>query len=373
MQGLTQAQLATAAHVSASMVAKVEAGHVSGSTNWVGAVARALGVDASRLHGLEDSPDQLHRVVPTIRRALAAVDLADEDLEPEPLDRLRREVLRVGEWRRATKYSKISAVLPDLVERLLVSARVEGEPAYALLAYTYRAGNTLAHKLGYADLSLTAMDRMTWAAERSGDPLLVATTYYLRAASLGRIGADKQATRLLNRAMAQVEPLIKGDQTAAAVYSRLHTYLGTTAAIAADPATSKMHLDEAARVVAGTKDRLVYESVIGPTSVEIFRVAAAVDLGNPHPAITIAENMHFEPGMANERQASYWLDMARAHLLNNKVDLAVDALCEARSIAPEHFLASPLAKSTIETAAQRQRRTSDSLRILAHSVGLTAK
>lgn len=121
--------------------------------------------------------------------------------------------LRLGKWRRDTKYDEIGATLPGLVDRLLAAGAEHGEPAYALLADAYRAGNTLAHKLGYADLSLTAMDRMEWAADRSGDPLLVATSHYLRAAALTRIGAGKHALRLLDRTMSEVEPMIHQDPT----------------------------------------------------------------------------------------------------------------------------------------------------------------
>src|SRR5690606_34314957 len=156
-----------------------------------------------------------------IRRALAAVDLVPDDIHPRPLSELRAEIAQLGEWRRATKYAKIGIALPDLVDELLVASSEEGEPAYALLTGAYRAANTLGHKLGYADLSLTAVERMEWAADRAGDPLLVAMTHYLRAAALARIGAGKQAMVLLGRTIDTVHPLATTDPIAGAVYSAL--------------------------------------------------------------------------------------------------------------------------------------------------------
>lgn len=369
-RGMTQQALADRANVSKGMLAKVETGHASASTAWIGAIAQALGVDATRLTGAQDSPEQLHQLVPTIRRALASVDLLEDDIEPAPLDRLRSEVLQLNALRRDTKYSRIGAILPGLVEQLLLSAREHGEPAYALLADAYRASNTLAHKLGYADLSLTAMDRMEWAASRSGDSLLSATTHYLRAAALTRIGAGKQALRLLDRTMSEVEPLIEDNPDAAAVWTALHMRAGTIAASLADASTSRSHLTEAARVAEGIGDRVVYETTVGPTNVKLHAIAAAVDLGQAGKALQVAGATMLPDDYATERATHFHLDVARAHLLNRRPDEAIEALYQARALSPEHFRASSTVKAAVQTAAAQQRRASHGLRALANSAGL---
>jgi hypothetical protein len=92
----------------------------------------------------------------------------------------------------------------------------------------------------------------------------------LRAEALGRIGADVEARQLLLTATSPLEAKIGDNADAAAVYSRLHTYLGMTAARQADAATAIEHLNEAASAVAGTSDRVVHESAVGPTSIEVF-------------------------------------------------------------------------------------------------------
>lgn len=369
-RGMTQTALASKATISLSMVKKVERGHASASTIVLGQIAQALGVDTSRITGPQDEPEQLHQLVPTIRRALAAVDLWDDTAEPLPLPQLYAQVVQLGEWRRATKYDKIGAVLPTLVERLLTAGQEHGEPAYALLADAYRASNTLAHKLGYADLSLTAMDRMEWAASRSGDPLLVATSHYLRAAALARIGSGKQALRLLDRTMIEVEPMIHSDRNAAAVWTALHMRAGTIAATLADKSTSEEHLTEAAKVAVSVGDRVVYETVVGPTNVKLHRIAAAVDLVQPGRALKIAETVDFPDGIAAERETYFHLDVARAHLLNRRPDEAIEELYTARVLAPQHFRASTTVKNAIKTAASQQRRASHGLRALANYAGI---
>lgn len=369
-RGMTQTALASKASISLSMVKKVERGHASASTNMLGQIADSLGVETTRLTGPQDSPEQLHQLVPTIRRALASTDIWDDDAEPLSLDELRGQVVQLGQWRRATKYDKIGANLPGLVDRLLAAGAEQGEPAYALLADAYRAGNTLAHKLGYPDLSLTAMDRMEWAAERSGDPLLVATSHYLRAAALTRIGSGKHALRLLDRTMSEIEPMIHQDPNAAAVWTALHMRAGVIAATLADSSASEEHLAEASRVAESVGERVVYETVVGPTNVKFHAIAAAVDLVQPGKALKISDTVEIPQGMAAERETYFHLDVARAHLLNRKPDEAIEELYAARALAPQHFRASGTVKAAIHTAAQQQRYATSGLRSLAISAGI---
>lgn len=369
-RGMTQTSLANRTKISVSMIAKTEQGKASPSSQALGTLAEALGVDTTVLTGPQDGPEQFHEMVPTIRRALASVDLFESSSEPMPLDSLRTKVVELNRWRRDTKYRKIGHTLPDLVEQLLIAGREYGEPAYALLADTYRASNTLAHKLGYADLSLTAMDRMEWAAGLSGDPLLVATTHYLRAAALARIGAGKQALMLLDRTMTDIEPLIQTDRDAAAVWTALHMRAGTIAATLCDGATSHEHLDEAARVAAEIGDRVVYETTVGPANVKLHAIAAAVDLGQGGKAVQIARSTVLPDDIATERKTHFHLDAARAHLLNRQPDDAIEELHQAHALAPEHFRASTTVKTAIQTAGAQQRRATYGLRALANLAGL---
>lgn len=370
LRGLSQHQLAVAAGVSYSMISKVESGHASASASMIGMIAQGLRLDAGKLNADGDDEEQSLDIAPIIRRTLAAVDLAPDDLEPESLNVLRPLVAQVGNWRRGAQYRKIAEVLPDLVDRLLISGQEEGEPAYSLLTDAYRAANTLAHKLGYTDMNLTATERMVWAATQSGDPLLLANTHYVKAATLARVGAAKAAMKLLTRSMADIEPLVDEDATAAAVYSTLHMRAGMIASSMADSDSSRAHLAEAAMLAPQFGDRVIYETVVGPTNVRLYQMAAEVDLGNPGRAVEIAQGTRLPVDMANERKTYFWLDSARAHLLNGDPDAAIEALCESRLVSPEHFRVSPTVKATVRAAAAQQRRASDSLRSLANSAGV---
>ncbi|WP_028478322.1 hypothetical protein [Nocardia sp. CNY236] len=266
---------------------------------------------------------------------------------------------------------KIGEALPGLVDQLLIAGREHGEPAYALLTDAYRAANPLAHKFGYSDLSMTATERMFWAATKSGDPLRVASVHYLKAATLARIGAGRQAMKLIDRTVADLGPLAEADQTAAAVLSTLHMRAGTISATLGRSDVSRDHLAEAGRIAANIPDMVVLDTVVGPANVKLHRIAAEVELGETGTALEISRNTQPPADLAAERLTYFWVDTARAHLLAGDPDSAIEALLESRQAAPQHFRASGTVKATVRATADQQRRASQSLRSLANSAGVT--
>ncbi|MFF3233006.1 MULTISPECIES: site-specific integrase [unclassified Nocardia] len=98
---------------------------------------------------------------------------------------------------------------------------------------------------GTYDAAVDHIAQMEWAATKSGDPLLLATTHYVKAATLSRVGATKHALRLLTRAMSDIEYMVDDDATAAAVYSILRMLAGTIAAATGDADTARSHPREA--------------------------------------------------------------------------------------------------------------------------------
>lgn len=379
--GLTQQQLADRATVSKSMLSKVESGHASPSNAFVGHCAKALGVDVGYLAGQPQVPGAaqaaVHTLIPGVRRALAAWDLgALEDRQPTPLDTLRVEVSQLHEWRHATAYDRIGEAVPGVLERLTIAAESaqgdhEREQIYGLLTFAYRAANTVAHKLGYVDLSLTALDRMEWAVTRAGDPLLSAIVDYVRAGALSRIGEHDGAVRLLMRAISLVEPEATTDAKARAVLGCLHMKAVAIYGSAADHSAVDTHLAEAERLASGMdSDSIIYETVFGPANVALHALSAQVDMARPSEALQAAERVTLNDTSVKERTTYYWTDLARAYLLNAQPDRAIEALYEARAAAPLHFANSAVVRNAIYTAASQQRRTNSGLRPLALSVGI---
>jgi transcriptional regulator with XRE-family HTH domain len=379
--GLTQQQLAERAKVSKSMIAKVETGAASASNQWVGAVAKALGVDLAYLTGGPNAAGPadntaVHRLVPQVRRALASWDLADEATSDQIIDleMVVHDVNLLHKWRHAADYERIGTLLPATLANLhrLAQLGMSYKPhVYRMLTQAYRAGNTFAHKLGYVDLSLTALDRMEWAAERAGDQVLAAVVDYVRAGALTRIGERQGAIRLLTRAITNVEPLATDDIDARAVLGSLHMKLVAVYGSAADPDSVNTHLAEARRIAEGTgPDRRVYETVFGPQNVELHALHAYNDMAKTGEALRTADAIQLPDNMPRERVTYYWTDRARALLLNGNADAAVEALYEARAVAPLHFKNSKVVKGTLYSLASQERRAGRGLRALANEVGI---
>lgn len=367
-RGLTQGQLASLAGISRSRLSLVENGKETPSAAWVAVVASALNVDADVLYGRRDPElDQLDRVVPTIRRVVATTDPLP-DIDPLPLDELARMVSDVAKWRHAASYDRIADLLPDLTDQLLAATQRDGTPVYQLLVTTYRAGNTLSHKMGHHDLSMVATDRMLWAAERADDPLLVATTQYVRSAALVRVGATRQAIQLTDRTIADVEPLV-GEPGGAAVLSALHMRRAGLAAMFSDADTSATHFAEAHRHAAGVEDGKAYETVVGPTNVKLFELSAAVDLGDIGRALVVRDNVRMPADYPRERQAHFWLDVCRAALAAGEPDKAVEALANAKEAAPEYFRKSKAVNLALDATGERLPYVNDTYRALASYAG----
>src|SRR5882757_9786152 len=88
-RGLSQKELAGRAHVSLSLLRKVEQGSRDATPALVAAAARALGVDVTALTGQPydqdgSRPDRIHALIPQLRQALTYWDLPPEAITPRP-------------------------------------------------------------------------------------------------------------------------------------------------------------------------------------------------------------------------------------------------------------------------------------------------
>ncbi len=163
LRGLTQAQLAQRAHVSLSLVRKVEQGSAPASPAFVSATAHALGVGVAELLGQPRRPDspaehRVFAVIPALRRELAAYRLPPDDGGTiRSLPELRAAVDHASGLRHAVDLTSLGAELPGLLAELRAAVHtltgIDREFVFGLLAETYYAAGQLASKLGYIDLA----------------------------------------------------------------------------------------------------------------------------------------------------------------------------------------------------------------------------
>lgn len=380
-RGLTQRRLADLAHVSYSLLTKVESGQVPATPAFIATVARALRVDIIELtgqpyRGANARDDRVHTTVPEIRRVLLAHDLLTSTDAPTPdLDELAGQVGTASQLRQGARYFELGELVPGLISQLAYAAQRLAGPArdraYGLLAEAYGAADAVVYKLGYTDLSSLAVDRVCWASLRSGDRLMVAASHWLRASSFLTSGAYAEANALLTWAREDLEPLLgHADSQLWSVYGSLHLKQAIVAARSNDADTAWSHLAEATEAAKVSGDNNYYQLAFGPTNVRIHEVAVAVELSDGAEAIRRADGFEVPATMSAERSSHHYIDLARGYLLNADRGRALESLQQARRLAPQQTRYHPMVRDTLISLARAERRSTRSLRGFAAWVGL---
>ena len=383
--GLTQRQLADRAHVSLSLVKKVEQGTTPASPAFISACARTLGVGVAELtsqpYPVSDRQDHaLHAVIPALRQEIAAYLLPPAaDVEPRPLNDLVAAVAHASALRHGAKLDQLAVELPGLLAELRAAIHcfegAEQERVFGLLAEAYAAAGQVAYKLGYADLSSLTTERVEWAAANSADPLAVAAAAFYRAGELIATTEWRGALTYLDTARARfVDRVSEGDEAALAMHGVLHLKSGLAAARAGDTVTSDDHLSEAreaARHVSRGSDH--YRLAFDVDSVNIWAVGLAVERLDGVEAVKRASTIEsFSVTTPTERVGHHWIDLARGLQLSGDRARSLEALQRARLISPLQTRYHPQVRETVATLVQTNRRRTDNLAGFARWVGLSA-
>lgn len=221
----------------------------------------------------------------------------------------------------------------------------------------------LATTFGYFHLAQRAADRASEAAALAERAELQALAMFARAPSVARTGGRGRAVRMLDRAIADAEPLTAihgGDSLGAEMFGLLHLMGAHFAARGHDSETAHSHLDEATRVAELTGERNGYRQHFGPTNVQVWRVAIGTELAEG-PAV--AERVEREPVdldvlTSNDRVAALHFDLARswAQAEGSRDGEAVRHLDAADRIAPGRIRNDPIARELVGTLHRRARR-----------------
>jgi transcriptional regulator with XRE-family HTH domain len=266
--GWTQRQLADRAHVSLSLLSKVEVGDRAASHALLATTARALRVPVERLSGqpyTDTRHDQrVHRDVDALRTVLRCYDLPDE-VPLRSVEEIATDVAMLARLRAAADYGKLAARLPALLAELIAAAHhvdtTSLPQANALLVSAYHAAHTLTHRLGYPDLAESIEHKLANAAERTGDPLAGGLAQWARAQSFQAAGDYQHGLRLMTTARDQLDDQLRMPTSAAlTVCGSLHLRSVTLASRAGDAEGARDHLiaarDLAARLKTGDQVHL---------------------------------------------------------------------------------------------------------------------
>ncbi|MCZ1006315.1 helix-turn-helix domain-containing protein [Streptomyces lydicus] len=363
--GLTQAELARAAGTGLGTIRKIERGERGVSDAVLDAIADALDIDPARLLPDKERPDdRVHRAMPGLSSVLATHDVPG-DGPYRSLPALAEAVAAVVAWRLGAQYVRVARAAPDLLAELcraLPEATPGDRPAVArMLVDACRAADAVAYKYGARDLSARLIDLMRWAARQADDPLVDATTAYVRTETFFAAKAHAAGLRALELAADQA-PKSSGAEGVAA-RGALHMRAAVIAGRAGDGDSAETHLD-AARVLGDQIPESVYRgTAFGPDSVRIHEVSVAVSLGDGHlgRALKVAREWAPPRDLPAERRSGFYIELGRAQLWSGRADAAFESLKVARRIAPQHAREHRWVREDAATLRRLKRADAESL------------
>jgi transcriptional regulator with XRE-family HTH domain len=269
-----------------------------------------------------------------------------------PLAEMRERVERAWALSHESRYTELTEVLRDLVPALETGVRAvpaeQQSEMWELLAATYHACSAALSKLGEPGAAWIAADRGMAAAERAGNPLLVAASafrlgivflgarYYQQAAEVSGTAAD---------ALWRIAET--GTPEAMSIWGALTLQRAIEAAHLGDASAAYGYLDQARAVAEQVgPGRNDFNTEFGPANVGLYEIAIAVELGDAGRALRTAESVDTS-GLSPERRARMLIDVARAHGQRRQVSDALTALLQAERLTPEAVHSQPLVRQVI--------------------------
>ncbi|MFI6451930.1 helix-turn-helix domain-containing protein [Streptosporangium amethystogenes] len=368
--GITQTELARRVDRARSWVSEIEDDSLPlDSIALVNTLAKALHVHPNELTGRPYrgdtlAEDQGHAGIVDIRRQLERYDLGPEWAGAvRSLPEFRTAIEQIHELRRGTRYGEVAESVPDLIAEIQAATHLYPPPdrraAFGLLSTAYRAADSVAYNLGYADLSVLAIGRIRWAGERADDIYNEAIFAYLRSRNLWASASWNDALAVLDKACAGIEDeYTAGHPEALAVWGGLQLRAAITAARKndADEAWSRHRLAAETVTRLGARQRTnYYELSINQPNIDIHGVAIAVELGDGPQAVRRAQSVHLPKGIQASRAGYHHLDYARGLLWCGRRDDALAELEQAEKIAPMLVRNHPMAQQAVRTLLGSER------------------
>jgi transcriptional regulator with XRE-family HTH domain len=265
-----------------------------------------------------------------------------EDGRVRTLGQLQREVSGIIRCRLNSHYSCLMARLPELLpelSRALLSSQGQVRAHTArLLVQAYRAADAIADKFGLHHLSARTIQVLLWAADQTGDEVTRAAATYVRGETFFCSGEHEAGRRLLERA---AENLVPSDARSWAAYGSLHMRAAVFAARNRQPRQAAPHLVQARLAAEHTREAVYTGTAFGSASVRLHQVTLALECEDPDQALQAAAGWTPPRELPAERASHYFIDVARAHHLLGRQEVALANLRAAWQKAPEHTRLNP--------------------------------
>ncbi|WP_030682350.1 helix-turn-helix domain-containing protein [Streptomyces sp. NRRL B-1347] len=271
---------------------------------------------------------------------------------------------RIGTARKlfyACEYSELEGVLPALITDLRAASgdATDRDALSALLATAYQTSASLLLKQHDQGNAWLAVGRAMAEAERSGDPVVLASSIRVQAHALAREKHTSQAVALVRHAADQLTGAYDRRSPKHLAAVGLLLLRGATAASGAgDRAAAEDFLaeaGEAARYVA--VDRTDAWANFSPTNVALHELSALVAFGDAGLALRAAGPLLRRPIPVPERRAALWVETARAYTQQERLPDAYRALRVAERCAAQDVRRPAVRELVADMAARDARRT----------------
>ena len=286
------------------------------------------------------------------------------------LSTLRSRTRKSWELTHAGRYAELTELLSGLVPDLEMASRSAAESQRAgvseLLATAYQACSAALAKIGEPDAAWIAADRAMAAAERAGNPMLVAAGAFRLVFVFINARHFGQAEETARTAAEALQSLAEqGDEQAMSLWGGLTLQRAVIAAHVKDADLAYDQLERASQVAVrlgeGHND---YNTEFGPANVRLYEIAVAVELSDAGRALRAADAVD-TGGLSAERRARMLIDVARAHVQRRQADEAVAALLQAEAITPEQVRSHALVRQLVSDLLTTQDSSNTELRDLA--------
>ena len=382
-RGLSQPELARMVDRSVAWVSQVERGvRKVDRMSVLEALAAALEVPLAELAAeapvvaaVTEEPPGAGGLRLVLSGAYALRAMLDARRSPA-LSTLRTKARKAWELTHAGRYTELTELLRGLVPDLETAARAVAEDqraeVFELMASTYRACSAALAELGEPEAAWIAADRAMAAAERAGNPMLVAAGAFRLVFVFIDARHYGQAEETARTAAEALQPMAdQGDPQAMSLWGGLNLQRAIVAAHVNDPDLAYSQLERVSQVAGRLGEgRNEYNTEFGPANVRLYEVAVAVELGDAGRALRAAAAVDTS-GLSAERQARMLIDVARAHAQRRQVGEAVAAVLQAEAITPEQVRGHVLVRQLVSDLLTMQDPPAAELRDLARRLNPT--
>ena len=362
-RGMTLKVVADLAGISEGHLSRIERGKRSvDRRSRVDAIAAALRVAPSEITGQPYPPSNEneavgHAAAQALRAVLRDIEVGEPPLaqtSPRPLAALRPEVAAVNTACTACDYAILGRTVPDLIGELHTLAEIHGSAeARRLLAEVLHAGFYLSKDLGHGDLAWMVSGHLHATAVSLGEPVWAGVAGFVRSHATVGSKARERGLMLAERSAALLEP---DEGPAGQVYGMLHLSAALQSAVTGQAESSRAHLAEASQTAVRTGDGTFGGLNFGPHNVGVWRVALALELGEPGRVVELAREVDVAAIPSAGRQATFYGDVARGlAAIRGRDTQAVEALVRAEALAPERTRTNPFVRETVVDLLRRTR------------------